>query len=392
LGRRGRGKGGPTLFWLSLITVFYTYAVYPLLLWVLTKGRRTDPPPTNDAGLPAVDLIVAAREEAGTIEHLLASCARLEYPSDRLQITVVVTGESKATTAAVESCRPALESAGIGLQALIGDPADPSKSAALNQAISCTSGELLVFTDANVRLDSRAIATLVSWFASPQIGAVAGRKRAFREGGGMSSEGDRAYWSYEAFIKEREALLHSVAGADGALYAVRREAYRPTASCADDLAVSLAVTGQGKRIAFARDAVAYESSTRRLGDEFRRRLRTLSCALDELWRSRTLVSAGGPVFAWIVVSHKIMRYLAAYALVGMLAGSAAARGRFYRSVFLLQVLGGAVAVLAGVVAAAGKVRPAVAVPLYGLAAQAAAILAPLRLVRRRHRDWTPTPR
>jgi len=130
----------------------------------------------------------------------------------------------------------------------------------------------------------------------------------------------------------------------------------------------------------------------RLGDEFRRRLRTLSCALDELWRSRTLVSAGGPVFAWIVVSHKIMRYLAAYALVGMLAGSAAARGRFYRSVFLLQVLGGAVAVLAGVVAAAGKVRPAVAVPLYGLAAQAAAILAPLRLVRRRHRDWTPTPR
>ncbi|HEY8623749.1 MAG TPA: glycosyltransferase, partial [Casimicrobiaceae bacterium] len=389
---RGRGKGGPTLFWLSLITVLYTYTIYPLLLWALTKGRRTDSPPTNDTDLPAVDLIVAARGEAGTIEHLLASCARLEYPSDRLQITVVATGEPKATTAAVESCRSALKNAGIELNVLIGDPADPSKTAALNQAVSCTSGELLVFTDANIRLDPWAIASLVPWFASPQIGAVAGRKRPLQECSGVSRGGDRAYWSYEAFIKEREAVLHSVAGADGALYAVRREAYRPTTSCADDLAVSLAVVGQRKRVAFARDAVAYESSTRRGSDEFRRRLRTLACALDELWRSRALVSAGGPVFAWIVVSHKIMRYVAAYGLVGLLAGSAAARGRFYRSVFLLQVLGGAVAVLAGVVAAAGKVRPAVAVPLYGLAAQAAAILAPLRLVRRRHRDWTPTPR
>ncbi len=401
---------GEHLFWASAAAIFYTYAGYPLLLWLATAGWKRasrdvlshaaaapDTPNTvsrwpTDSALPHVNVIVSARDEAGTIEHLLASCAALDYPRGRLHVTVVVAAGDEPTWAAAGACRSRLEAVGITLNLFAEDPSDPGKPGSLSLAARNTDGEVLVFTDANVLLERGAVRALVQPLMQAGVGCVSGRKRTVTDPAALSNAGDRTYWSYEAAIKRREGLLHSVAGADGALYAIRRAAFRPPQGCADDLSISLQVVHSGERVVFAEAAVAFETSTRSYGDEFRRKLRTQTCAMSELWRQRALFSPARSVFAWILFSHKVMRYVAAYGLAGMLAGSALSGQPLFRLLFAGQLAGYATAIIGGTAAAQGRLPQAASVPLYGLLAQAAALAAPFRLLRRPERRWKSTPR
>ena len=80
-----------------------------------------------------------------------------------------------------------------------------------------------------------------------EVGYVCGQVR-FLDPGGDNLEG--AYWRYEMGVREMESALAGVTAGNGAIYAVRRDAYIPLApSGSHDLSFPFALAKRGLPLA-----------------------------------------------------------------------------------------------------------------------------------------------
>src|SRR6185503_19557504 len=84
--------------------------------------------------------------------------------------------------------------------------------------------EILVFTDARQPFKEDALKQLVSNFIDPQVGCVSG-ELIFSKRQGATAKGINLYWNYEKFLRKTESKIHSMLGATGAIYAIRKELY-----------------------------------------------------------------------------------------------------------------------------------------------------------------------
>jgi cellulose synthase/poly-beta-1,6-N-acetylglucosamine synthase-like glycosyltransferase len=298
------------LFWLSASLIVYTHLGYPLVLWTLVHslGRRRFPTfgpyRAPNAGnddvqdLPTVSLIVPAYDEEEVIADKVANALALDYPRERLQVVVASDGSSDATA---ERARAA------GADLVLELPPG-GKVAALNAAAEQASGEVLAFSDANSVWAPDALRALVAPFADPQVGYVCGQVR-FLDPGGNNLEG--AYWRYEMSVREMESALGGVTAGNGAIYAVRREAYIPLApSGSHDLSFPFAFAKRGLRSLYAPAARAEEKMVPTLEGEFARKRRMMVGLWDIVVGERMLSPRGySPLFAFEVFSHRLLRYL-----------------------------------------------------------------------------------
>ncbi len=285
------------LFWVSVGLLLYTHLGYPAMLWLLARGRgdaAAEPPEPP----PSVSLIVAAHDEESSIVDWVRSTLELDYPRDRLEVLVVSDGSTDRT---VEWATKA------GADLVLEMPRG-GKVAALNAAVERARGELLAFSDANSIWEAGALRRLAGRFADPKVGYVCGRLRLEGEGGD-NQEG--LYWRYETAIRALESKLAGVTAGNGAINAVRREAYialEPTRG--QDISLPYEVTKRGWRAVFEPGAEAREPMAATLGSEFRRKRRMLAGAWATILRHGMLSPRGyGPAYAFEIVSHRGLRYL-----------------------------------------------------------------------------------
>jgi cellulose synthase/poly-beta-1,6-N-acetylglucosamine synthase-like glycosyltransferase len=295
--------------------VVYVLAGYPLLASLLAQLR---PRPLRTVGdhLPRVSLIIAAYNEQDAIDAKLANAAVLEYPSDRLEVIVVSDGSDDDTAA-----RAARHS---GVRVLHHSERQ-GKAAALNRGAAAASGEILVFTDANNLLARDSVHALVRPFADPSVGCVSGRKT-IDDGSGRSLDAaEGLYWRYEAAILRGEASFGSVSGVTGDLLALRRAAFERLAAGTinDDQAVALQAVAAGWRIAYAPEALSLERASATTAGESERRARIAGGRGQALWRLGPRVARRDPLYAWQLVSHKVLRLAIAPALATALLANLA---------------------------------------------------------------------
>jgi cellulose synthase/poly-beta-1,6-N-acetylglucosamine synthase-like glycosyltransferase len=294
------------LFWLSAGAIVYTHLGYPLLLWALTRhrfqdSRRYSPQKSgNDVGaeLPTVSLIVPAYDEEEVIAEKVANALALDYPRDRLQVIVVSDGSRDATA---ERARAA--GAGLVLELPPG-----GKVAALNAGAEQAAGEILAFSDANSVWARDALRRLVAPFADQGVGYVCGQVR-FLDPAGNNLEG--AYWRYEMAVREMESALAGVTAGNGAIYAVRRDAYIPLApSGSHDLSFPFRLAKRRLRSLYAPAARAEEKMVPTMEGEFTRK-RRMMVGLWDIVAGEGMLSPRGypPLYAFEVVSHRLLRYL-----------------------------------------------------------------------------------
>jgi cellulose synthase/poly-beta-1,6-N-acetylglucosamine synthase-like glycosyltransferase len=214
------------------------------------------------------------------------------------------------------------------------------KAAALNRALRRALGEIVVFADARQTFSRNAIRELVANFADESVGAVSGEllltdgslKEANTEVG--------VYWRYEKALRSMESEIHSIAGATGAIYAIRRELYEdlPADTILDDVLTPLRIVLQGKRTVFEPKAKAFDIVACCPLAEFRRKVRTLCGNYQLLSRlPAALFPWRNPIFLQFV-SHKVGRLLAPWALLSLFVTNLFMLRGVYAVTFSLQLL------------------------------------------------------
>jgi len=326
------------VFWCAAGAMAYTYAVYPALLFVLAWLQPRAPVEDPASELPpSVSLLVAAYNEAPVILRKLRNCELLDYPAAQLEIIFGSDGSDDGTA-------DILQSAGLPAHMrLISFAERRGKPAVLNDLVLAARGALLVFSDANSMFDANALRELVRPFAAAAVGGVCGALRLERPKIEPSAAvaNESLYWRYETFIKSLEGRLGILAAANGAIYAIRRELY-----CAlpvqrltsDDLLIGARVLQQDRRMVFAPQAIAREAANSTIREELRRRVRVGEAgfnAMADLWP--LLLPHRGSV-AWMLWSHKVLRWAVPVLLMLLLAASSALwRQAFYQAVLALQI-------------------------------------------------------
>jgi cellulose synthase/poly-beta-1,6-N-acetylglucosamine synthase-like glycosyltransferase len=286
------------LFWASSALIVHTHVGYPALLWLLARGREQpegrepDPP-------PSVTVAVAAYDEEDVIARKVENVLSLDYPRGRLQLIVASDGSTDGTA---ERARSA------GADVVLDLPRG-GKVRAQDRAVEQASGEIVVFSDANAKLEPDALRRIVSRFAAdPQLGYLCGQVR-FTTEGGDNQEG--IYWRYETAVRELESRIGDVTAGNGALYATRRDSYVVVdPRMGHDLSFPFNMVKRGRRAKYEPRAAATEKTTPSNESEFRRKRRMMSHTWLILLEGGILDPRGySPMYAFQVLSHRLLRYL-----------------------------------------------------------------------------------
>ena len=336
------------LFWVCVGLLIYTHVGYPLVLALLARLRRA---PRGETGttaaadaLPAVSVIVAAYAEQEVIAPRIANLRALDYPPERLELIVACDGSPDDTAARAREA---------GADMVLELPRG-GKIRAQDAGVERARGELIAFSDANAVWEPDALRSLIAAFADPRVGYACGQVRFVNERG---SNQEGLYWRYEMAIRALESRVRSVTGGNGAIYATRRESYIVVDPImGHDLSFPFNMVKRGWRAVYVPGARATEKMVPTIEGEFARKRRMMSHGWPIVLRGGMLSPRGyDPLYALMIISHRILRYLSPFLHVAAFALSIAlvSHGWVYIAAVAVQVA----ILLAALLAPVIRLRP-----------------------------------
>ncbi len=374
-------------FWICVALIVYIYLGYPALVWVLSQWRGSRPHLVENNFEPTVSLIIAAFNEEQVIAHKLENCLALDYARDKLEIVVVSDGSTDET--AIVVCN--YKAQGIQLVAL---PQNVGKASAQNEAVKRASGDILLFTDANVLLQQEAVRRLVRHFVDSRVGCVVGQVTYLNEGETGVSEGEGFYWRYELFLRHKESLVGNLLAGSGPIMAVRRalfEALDPAVS--EDFVLPMRAAIRGYRTVYEPEAISSERLFQvHPRDMFRTRVRTVMLDSRSMFLCRAILNPFRyPLYTWGLLSHKLLRWLAPCVLIALFVANLFLLGQlFYKLTWMSQVTFYCLALIGCVWQTRGKPPQIVGIPLAFCLINLAALIGTAQFVMgKRAGRWEP---
>ena len=337
------------VFWVSVALILYAHLGYPVLLgllaWLRDRTPRTRarfrPRMPPDDELPSVSVIVAAYAEEDVIAERVANIRALDYPSRLLELIIACDGSPDATASRAREA---------GADLVLELPRG-GKIRAQDAGVERAGGEIVGFSDANVTWQPDALRRLVAPFADARVGYVCGEVQLVDASTGSNQEG--LYWRYELALRALESRVRSVTGGNGAIYATRREAYLVVDPImGHDLSFPFNMVKRGWLAVAVREAQASEKMVPTIEGEFARKRRMMSHTWPIVVRGGMLSPRGyDPLYALMIVSHRILRYLTPFLHVIALVASIALLGQgwVYVAAVAAQAAVVVAAALAGVV-------------------------------------------
>ncbi|HET8722466.1 MAG TPA: glycosyltransferase family 2 protein [Nitrospira sp.] len=295
----------------SLGLLGYSYAGYPLMLWLFSRLQDEEWPLQADPAVwPDVSVVIAAHNEELVIGRRIDNLLALDYPPERLQILIGSDGSTDRTSEIVRLYhRPKIAFHDFALQR--------GKAQVLNDLVAVARGRFVVFTDANTFFEPNAVKELIRGFRrTPSACAVVG-KLEFRTAEGTVNP-DGLYWRYETLLKTLESRFGTVLGANGAIYAVKRAWFQalPPGTIVDDFLIPMLMRlERGGSVVFRPTARAWEMVPETVRDEFRRRVRIGAGDAHALRHTWPLLLPQYGMLALCYWSHKILRWIGPALLV-----------------------------------------------------------------------------
>lgn len=305
------------VFFVCLAGVTFAYLGYPVLIWLLARcfGHAQNHSCRDESELPVISVLIAAHDEEAMIEERILNALASDYPAGRLEIVIASDGSTDRTAEIVRRY------ADRGVR-LLDYHQRRGKPAVLNSAFAELNGDIVMLSDANTFTEPSALRKLVRWFSDPEVGVVCGRLVLTDPATGRNA--DSLYWRYETFLKKCEGRLGALLGANGAIYAIRRELFVPipAETIIDDFVIPLmARLRTGCTIVYDADAVANEETPPLVRSEFQRRARIGAGGYQSLGTLWKLLDPRAGWVAFTFASHKILRWLCPFLLMGALASN-----------------------------------------------------------------------
>jgi cellulose synthase/poly-beta-1,6-N-acetylglucosamine synthase-like glycosyltransferase len=378
------------LFVAMVALVAYPYLLYPFLLYALTRNRDDPAPPPPASELPSVTVITSVYNEAAVIIDKIENLLRLKYPRNRVKILIASDGSEDDT---VQLARAA--SQGYGNVEIIDFETRRGKASVLRDLVTRARTDIVALSDANTFFEPEVLERLARWFSDPEVGCVCGHMELIPAAKGSRNES--VYWTLETKLKQWENRVGAVLGANGGIYAFRRDAYEPISenTITDDFVLPMLIRKRGYRIVYDSTAVATEETAPTISHEFKRRTRIGAGNLQALRWTRDLLRprAGWTAFAYW--SHKVARWVAPIPFgLGFFVALAQIDAPFYRGVVIVGMLLLAVSLTGWGLERAGKRVPQVlAVPYAFVALNLALVVGAVQFIRgKQYARWSRTPR
>jgi len=288
------------LFIIALFLTVYSYIIFPAIMVLLARVFKN--PWDKGNILPNVTIIISAYNEEKDIEAKIQNSLGLDYPSDKLEIIVSSDGSTDKTNELVSGI--------IDSRLILRAFTDRlGKTACLNKVIPESKGEIIVFTDANSMFQPDMLTNLVKNFKDSVIGAVSGWTKYYYPDSGEEKTG--IYDKKKKKTKLDESAVSSCVGADGAIFAIRKELYVPLgANDINDFIIPLNVIKKGKRVVLDKIVFCNEEATQGSKNIYNRQVRITTRTAWAIRRYSDLlnVSLYGS-FSFFLLSHKILRLL-----------------------------------------------------------------------------------
>lgn len=294
------------IFWLSFFIIFYAFAGYGILLFILIKIKRFfygKPVTPGTVNLPTCTLIVAAYNEEDFIEQKIKNSLQLIYPENKLNFIFVTDGSTDQT--------PQIVARYPGITLMHANER-MGKMAAVHRAVSAVKTEVIVFTDANTFLNPEALVNICRHYADSSIGAVAGEKRVHISDKSDATAGEGFYWKYESKLKIWDSELYSVVGAAGELFSIRTALYQPVPPNAiiDDFMISMRIAQNGYKILYEPNAWATETASMDVKEELKRKIRIAAGGIQSIIWLKSLLNpfSNTPLLSFQYISHRVLRW------------------------------------------------------------------------------------
>ena len=253
---------------LCLVIGLYPFGPYQLSLLAARRFSPAAPVPQPDpeAAPETFAICLCAYNEEQTIEAKIEDLLQLREAAGALEILVYVDAASDRTAALLEPYRDRIR--------LVVSPERRGKTHGMNLLVGMTDASVVVFTDANVRIQPDAVAVLRRYFADPSVGCVCSHLTYVNDDAGATAAVGSAYWRLNEWTRGLETDTGSAIGGDGSLFALRRALHQPVPEgLFDDLYLPLTVLLQGRRVVRAPELCAFEWHTTEAADEFKRKIR-----------------------------------------------------------------------------------------------------------------------
>jgi len=294
----------------ALFLTVYTYLLFPILLFLITKLKRTEAEEIQRQECrPNVAMICSVFNEEKVIRKKIDNFLSIKYDG-HLRLYIGSDGSTDGTNNIIREFED-------NERIFFFEFPRRGKVYVINDLMARVHEDFVVFTDANSMFEPDAVIKLLKGFTSSHIGVVCGRLKLVSAG---RITGEGFYWKYETAIKKKESLLNCVIGANGAIYAIRNELLKPLPINVinDDFTNSMRVVEKGYGIKYAEDAVACEEVNQDDKVEFRRHIRDGAGhyrAIINLWG---LLNPFKPKAFFLYVSHRLLRWLVPFFLIIML--------------------------------------------------------------------------
>ena len=266
------------LFFFSTITLAFIYVFYGIIIRLLNQLSKNKKQDQNlNFELPEVAFLITAYNEEEVIREKLINTLSLNYPADKLKVYVNSDGSDDKTNTIVSQFEKVK---------LLWKSERKGKTAAINRALPLIEEPIVIFSDANVMLNSEAILEMVKHYAQKNVGGVSGEKRVIANNLSSASGTEGLYWKYESFLKREDAKLKTLIGAAGELFSIRSNLFIPLPedTILDDFMISMNIIKQGYRIAYEPEAYAKETPSLNISEEYKRKVRIGAGGLQSVLR------------------------------------------------------------------------------------------------------------
>ena len=295
------------IFWILLFILFYTYAGYAIILFVLVRIKKilfTKRVLSFDTSYePNVCLFVTAFNEKDYVKQKVENSFSLDYPKEKIQYLWITDGSDDGTPELLKKYH-VLEVHHLAERR--------GKMHAMNRGVKFVKAPIIIFSDTNTVLGKQSIREIVARFSNEKTGCVAGEKRIVEKNADSAAgAGEGLYWKFESWVKKMDAELNSAVGAVGELFAIRTELFEDVEEDAflDDFMISLRVAQKGYHIAYTPNAYAEETASLNVKEELKRKIRIAAGGIQSMLRLKSLLNPFRyGVLTWQYFSHKVLRW------------------------------------------------------------------------------------